>query len=339
MSKPLLVPTPDHVDGHALFAAADRLEARLVANLPEIMRELGRLPAPDCPPNYWADWLARKMPNVLAYLQVYAFIIGQALPPVPLRAVRLLDYGGGWGLMSLLAKEAGVGSVTYLDHNEGAARAAATIAQAVGLPFDRAIVGDERALMGSFNAIVPSDVIEHVYSPERVFDAIAAVCEPGAKVCHQTGANPHSARMRRQIMRLRREEEPRLRALREAVIAGELPSAAARLAQATRGLDHADILASVAAYRATGAVPVPDHPTNTCDLHGYWYERLINPREVAAKLARTGFEADVISCFWGPGRSRRPIRALKHVLSLASRLSRATGLSVVNHYAVADTRA
>ncbi|MDO9490041.1 MAG: methyltransferase domain-containing protein [Sphingomonadaceae bacterium] len=340
MSKPPFVPVPKHVDGAALFAAARRLDTKLRKRWPIIEVGLAALPAPGCQPRYWASWFEQKMPSALNYLQVYAFIVGQALPPVPLRDVRLLDYGGGWGLMGLLAKEAGVGSVTYLDPNEGAARAAATVAEAVALPFDRRLVGDESALTGSYNAVVSSDVIEHVYSPARVFAAIAKVSEPGARSFHQTGANPYSVVMRRRLVRLHRQEEPRLCDERRAVIeaAGMSGPEAEALATASRGLDRADIEAAVARFKADGTAPTPDHPTNTCDTSGYWYERLMRPDAVAATMTRAGFISRVASCYWGPGDSPRHIRAVKHILNLASRLSRRAGLYVVNHYGIAGTR-
>lgn len=147
MSRPLFIPFPTHVDGGSLFDAAERLEAKLHSQLPKLAAELATLLAPrGCPPRYWADWFAKKMPNVLSYLQVYCYIVGQSLPNVPLRDVRMLDYGGGWGLMGLLAKEAGVASVTYLDIGEGTARAAQTISRVLNVSLADVICGDETAL-------------------------------------------------------------------------------------------------------------------------------------------------------------------------------------------------
>lgn len=343
MSKPMFVPVPPHVDGDALFAAAERLEARLHARLPELKAELAKLPAPDGLPGYWGDWFVKKMPNVLSYLQVYGYILGQALPDVPLKDVRVLDYGGGWGLLGLLAKEAGAGSVTYLDINEGTARAVQTISAVLDLPLASVICGDESALHGMgerFNSVVSSDVLEHVYDPDRVFAAIAGVCEPGARVFHQTGANPRSLHQQVTLRRLHQMVEPDLYAKRREVIAaaGVAAPDVDRLAVATRGLDHAGLDAAIAAFKASGAVPTPDHPTNTCELNGYWYERLMEPEAVAAKMSAAGFRADVARCFWGPGRSGRAARAVKTGFNAVSRLSRRLGLRATYYYGVAGVR-
>lgn len=343
MSKPLFVVVPDHVDGDALFAAAGRLEAKLYDRLPALKAELAKLPAPKGVPGYWGAWFAKKMPNVLSYLQVYGYIIGQALPDVPLKDIRMLDYGGGWGLMGMLAKEAGVGSVTYLDVSEGTVRAVQTASAVLRLPLESVICGDESALIGRperFNSVVSSDVLEHVYEPGRVFRAIAGVCEPGARVFHQTGANPRSLHQRVTLRRLHKMVEPDLYAKRRDMIvaAGVARPDVDRLAAATRGLDQAALDVAMERFKTSGVVPTPDHPTNTCELDGYWYERLMEPEAVAAKMSAAGFRADVARCFWGPGRSGGAARAVKTAFNAASRLSRWLGLRATYYYGIAGVR-
>ena len=341
--KPRFIAVPAHVDADALFGAAERLEAKLHAQLPRLVDELTKLPAPDCTPGYWGQWFARKMPNVLSYLQVYGYIIGQALPDMPLSKVRMLDYGGGWGLMGLMAKEAGVGSVTYLDINEGTARAVKTISQVLDLLLADVICGDETALHDyphKFNSVVSSDVLEHIYDPDRVFKAIAGVCEPGARVFHQTGANPKSLHQLITLTKLHRSVEPQLLAKRREVIAsaGLKGADAERLALASRGLDQAGFENAIECFKAAGVLPVPDHPTNTCELNGYWYERLMEPREVARRMTNAGFQAEVARCFWGPGRSSLPARIVKTGFNFVSRLSRQVGLRVTYYYGIAGVR-
>lgn len=335
---PPFIHFPKHVDSRALFAAAERLEARLHASLPALTERLTRLETGPEPAGYWGEWINRKMPNVLSYLQIYAYIIGQALPPDrKLKDVRMLDYGGGWGMMSLLAKEAGVGHVTYLDRHTGIVEAVRVIAGTMGLGPDRFIAGDETALTGSFNSVVSSDVLEHVYNPDRVFAAIAAVSEPGAHVCHHTGANPMSAHQRITLARLHQAEEPALRAIRAEIIAARIGRNDA-LAAATRGLDRHDLDRAIDRFVLTRKMPVPDHPTNTCELSGYWLERLMDPYSVAEKMTRAGFVSTVKQSFWGPGRSSLPARALKHALNALSATSVAVGLRATFYYCVHGVR-
>lgn len=332
---------PAHVDGTALFSAAEQLEARLNQRLPDILAALSTLTS--YPEGYWPNWFAKKMPNVLSYLQIYAYIIGQALPPgVPLREVRMLDYGSGWGLMGMLAKEAGVGSVTYLDLSGDIAEAAEAIARAAGLPHDAYIIGDQAALPPTaFNSVVSSDVIEHVYNPAEVFAGIARACLPGAAVFHHTGANPLNWHQQVTLAKLHRAEEPRIREnRREVIISRGVPEAdAARLAERTRGLNADDLEGAIEAFKASGTLPTPDHPTNTCELSGYWLERLMDPYTVADAMRQAGFSATVRQSFWGPGRSGRAARAIKNALNLVSRASLRLGLRATFYYGVAGTRA
>ena len=329
---------PRHVDAPALFAAAERLESKLHSKLPAIQARFSQFSHEGVPPGYWAEWIGLKMPNVLSYLQIYAYIIGQAIPPdTKLADVRMLDYGGGWGLMGLLAKEAGVGQVTYLDIGPGIARAAQGVAEALELPIERFIVGDESELAGSFNSVVSSDVLEHVYNPDRTFAAMAKVCEPGAYVFHQTGANPKNYHQRVTLRRLHLTEEPKLRAIRARIIAERIGANDA-LAAATRGLNAADLDAAIEKFRTDGTLPVPDHPTNTCELSGYWLERLMDPYVVAGKLANAGFDAEVRQSFWGPGRSSLPARLLKHSLNAVSATSTWLGLKATFYYCIRGVR-
>ena len=48
--------------------------------------------------DYWSSSFRHKLPNILAYLEVYAFIISNAIPQnKELEKITLLDYGGGTG--------------------------------------------------------------------------------------------------------------------------------------------------------------------------------------------------------------------------------------------------
>lgn len=343
--KPPFIKIPPHVDANALYAAAERLEQRINSHILETNAALASLPVGRESVGYWAEWFNRKTPNVLSYLQVYAYIIGRALPPgVSLANVRMLDFGAGWGLMGMLAKEAGVGRVTYLDIHPGITSAVRLIGETMRLPLDAYLCGNETVLRSAdarFNCVVSSDVIEHVYKPERVFREIAAVCDSGTHVFHHTGANPKSPHQRYVLQRLHRQEEPILRAARRDVIAasGINGENLERLAVTTRGLDRADIEAAIKQFGTTGRLPAPDHATNTCELSGYWLERLMDPYRVAEQMTNAGFRTRVTQCFWGPGRSSLAARALKHALNFASSTCVPIGLRVTFYYGLHGVKA
>jgi 2-polyprenyl-3-methyl-5-hydroxy-6-metoxy-1,4-benzoquinol methylase len=352
MGVPPFIRIPAHVDGDALFAAAYRLERKLHSSLPRIDAALmamradysgSSIPDPHVTPGYWPEWLHRKIDNVLSYLQTYAYIIAQAVPASRPRFqdLSLLDYGAGWGLMSLLAKEAGFGRVTYLDIDPGVTTVARTISGVIDVPIDDYICGAEDALHGRadrFDIIVSSDALEHIYDPKRAFTAIRGVCRPGSTVFHHTGANPRNVHQRFVLGRLHRSEEAKILPERERVIRETAPdlsqSRVTELAIASRGLDRADLLRAIQQHLQSGVVPTPTHPTNTCYLSGYWIEHLMEPKEVAREMAACGFATTVERSFWGPGRSRRTVRVVKHGLNFLSSLSTAIGLRVTFYYGI-----
>ncbi|MEX2153551.1 MAG: class I SAM-dependent methyltransferase [Gemmatimonadaceae bacterium] len=351
MTVPPFFRIPAHVDGAALFAAAERVEGKLQRALPAIDRALlairpdhtaSVIPDPQLPSEYWPEWFRRKIDNSLAYLQIYAYIIAQTIPKDrALRELALLDFGAGWGLMALLAKEAGFGRVTYLDIDPGVTTAARAISETVDVRIDDYICGSETALAGRpqrFDCVVSSDALEHIYQPRKAFAAIRGVCHPNSIVFHHTGANPRNLHQRITLARLQRAEEAKIVEQRRQLIRETAPDLAlervAALATSTRGLDRADIISAVAEHRRTGALPTPDHPTNTCYLSGYWLEHLMEPSDVARMMSECGYSTTVERSFWGPGRSRFVPRIAKHALNFLSSLSTGIGLKATYYYGI-----
>ena len=372
-ATPPFVRIPKHVDGGPLYAAALRLESKLSSAMPKIDRALhdlrpdysqSEMPEAaeywvDLVPGYWVQAFHRKAHNFLAYLQAYAYIIANAIPESrpDFANVRLLDFGGGSGLMSMLAKEAGIGYVTYLDINPGPAAVCEVVSEAVGLPLDEYICGSESPLYrnaDSFDSVVTSDVLEHIYDLQSVFKALGHACAPGAFVFHQTGANPRNPWVKFTLSRLQRRHESdspnvldQLHAdgvrafweIRKGSIKSQAPDIDEpdldRLAKDTRGLNRSDLDRAIVAYRRSGSFPVPLHPTNTCDpITGQWLERMMDPDYVANELAKAGFRTRVMQCYWGPGRSPFPQRVAKHVLNLVSSVSVGVGLRATFYYGI-----
>ena len=58
------------------------------------------------------------------------------------------------------------------------------------------------------------------------------------------------------------------------------------LARQTRGLNRTDIERAVQSFLETCRMPMPRHPTNTCDPYtGNWQEQLIDPVRAGASPA------------------------------------------------------
>jgi len=343
-----------------LYLAALRVEAKLYAAMPSIEQGLSELdPSGYYPPGYWVGWLRRKQDNFLSYLQIYAYIISMAIPESKpdFASLRLLDFGGGWGLMGLVAREAGIGQVTYLDKDPGVSSAARVISEGVGLPFDDYIHGGEEALLtgdsNRFDSIVSSDVLEHVYDIDGLFKAVSHACSPNGFMFHQTGANPKSPYQRYHLTRLHRKYETdnpaKLSTLhaqggrahweeRKEFIQSYAPDITdpelETLAKCSRGLDRTDLQRAVDQYSTNKILPVPDHPTNTCTLEGYWYERLMDPYEVIKKMNEYDFNSRLCRTYWGPGRSPFGKRLIKNGLNFTTYLSTRLGMLSSFYYGV-----
>lgn len=242
---------------------------------------------------------------------------------------RLLDYGGGTGILSALAKACGVGTVVYCDIYNTACEDAGRIGKALGDGPDLRIHGDAGRVaevlgedQARFDGIVSSDVIEHIQDLERFVGEILLLSRgKGSNIVLSTSANGFNPLLRRRLQRQQidlehRDREPsfgrketdclrayrweRKEILRRAF--GDLTDREVEaLAKATRGWIEPEILRAAARYREAGEIP-PElpHPTNTCDPYtGNWAERLFDPYSLRGLFEGEGFDFRVVSGNYG----------------------------------------
>ena len=297
--------------------------------------------------DYNKRYLGNHLKNLTSTLQKHAYILAWSLAcsPAPPAEQVLIDYGGGCGVLSLLAKELGTGTVAYSDIYDVSCTDAQLIAQAVHNEADHYIHGDVDAVIDFLRASAVSgavvasyDVIEHIYDVEGFLAKLAELAEPPFRLVMASSANPRNRRIRQRLMakqtRLEHEDRERqwghkerdcLKAyltVRKDIVADHAPalsdSEAQRLAQATRGLIDPDIRACVDAYLETGRTPrQPDYPTNTCDpTTGNWAEHLMDLDRLQAILAERGYQASVLPGYygWTHKANRRLTRSLKNLL-------------------------
>lgn len=258
-------------------------------------------------------------------LRRYAQLIAWSLEesPEPLGANVFLDYGGGTGLMSMLAKASGVGTVVYNDIYNVSCADAQTLATEVDAAADRYICGDIGDLTAilrdeeiTINAVASFDVIEHIYDISGFFDALPGLTPGPLSIAMFTNANPYNPLVARNLRRVHhraeyidREKEPGWKerdsnrsyvSLRRGIIREIAPdlddTTVEGLAQATRGLCEPDIRLAVSDYLVTGRMRAPDHPTNTCDPStGNWAEQLIDLCALRDRLKTLGFRSEIRS--------------------------------------------
>ncbi len=311
------------IDAATAGAIAERLQ-RL---------NLSQLPLSD----YDRRYLTHLIHHARYYCRIYAFLLNKAvnLSGLPPSRIVLMDYGAGNGLMGIMAKSAGVGSVYLNDNNPVFLEAARSLAGALGISIDGYVCGDITANPSAFQSlhldvVVGFDVIEHVYNLPDFFRQLAALNGEVAVVMG-TGANTHHPLKAARFRNMQRRDElvggdpddftlygavpeRAFRLQRLDMIKNTFPelgqNIAEELAARTRGLRKEEILNLVRIYLTDGILPdFPLHPTNTCDpLSGSWTEHLVPVKEYASLMQAAGFTFRLDTGFYNAfGSGLRPL--------------------------------
>jgi 2-polyprenyl-3-methyl-5-hydroxy-6-metoxy-1,4-benzoquinol methylase len=237
----------------------------------------------------------------------------------------LLDHGAGSGILSLLAKAAGVGKVVYEDIYDISCQDAATIGRALDLEADYYLHGDEEAIKVYFrqldgpDVIISRNVIEHVYRPESLVHTIAGLHSHPMQIFFATTANKHNPAVNLYTRRLHHRVEKQgfhsrwdkgsdarkpMLEIRSAMIGDMAPEldehVIKELAIHTRGLIRPAIQMAVEEYRSHGKLPpMLSDPSNTCDPEtGNWAERLTSISEYRDIFEENEFQFHCIPGFY-----------------------------------------
>lgn len=303
--------------------------------------------------DYNRRYLSKHLVNAQRTLEKYGLLLAWSLYGFmrPLEDFVFVEYGAGCGMLSLLAKEIGIGTVVYNDIYDVSCRDAETIAQAIGLKADSYVCGEIDSVLEflrtnqlSCQAIASYDVIEHIYDIDIFLGKLRFLSSSKLNVVMASGANPHNPWIRRKLSEGHiiaeyedreyewgHKERDSLRAylrLRREIIKKYAPGLDKEeldhLAQVTRGLMKEDIEHLLDQYtNGSDLTYRPDHPTNTCDPYtGNWAEHLMDLSHLEQILANNGFDVQLLCGYWG---SPEPYyqRILANMLDLViSRLGR-----------------
>ncbi len=308
-----------------------------------------------------ARYLTEKLRWFDDGLTIYTRLLTLACAGRPLGELTIVDYGGGIGVLSMLAKESGVGRVIYNDIIECRREDAEAIAREVGVGPDDFHCGDADDLVRFLNeqavhvdAVVAYDVFEHIYSIDDHYRSLRALNDGKApsRIIHGSGANIYSRSYVDWVTPIQVEAEcsdsdgkESFRNIRAGIIRAYAnshsleisPEKVDELSIATRGMNSEDVEGCVEAAATTGALPEPPgHPTNTCHPHtGSWCERLMEHDAVAATIEAEGYSVSI-----GPGRHTiAPGSGFRHWLKLtlmntAIRTLGRRGMYLAPHYIV-----
>jgi len=292
--------------------------------------------------DYSKEYLNKHLINIHGTLRKYSYILSWALTPstVSLNKFKIMDYGGGTGILSLLAKELKIETVIYNDIYDISCNDAKTLGQAVGNESDYYLHGDIDDAISFFkknvihiNAIASYDVIEHIYDIKAFLRKLQLLSDQPLNVFLSTGANSLNLIKKKALMKKQVEientdrvkkhgykERDCLKAylkVREEMITEynkDLTNNEVKiLARATRGMMETDIYQCIDKYLKTNEFPFePVHPTNTCDpFTGNWAEHLMDPYYLKEVLLQTGFEVEVLGGYWSP-----PEKSMKSYLGI-----------------------
>jgi 2-polyprenyl-3-methyl-5-hydroxy-6-metoxy-1,4-benzoquinol methylase len=254
--------------------------------------------------DYPGIYLSYLIDHIEYFIKIYAAVLNKGLQLANINMIEasVADIGAGNGMLGIFAKYCGFKDVYINDIDKDFFEASKKLsAQLSVFPTDF-IEGDAVDIYNYFrnqkapDIIVGTDMIEHVYSLEKFFDALFS-CIGIKAVVFTTACNPANIWRVRQLRKIQFNDEYKggypgeyllyggeatkpFVEIRKEIIKklNHFPEAELCLmAKRTRGLDKADIENAVKIYVQTGKFPTPPKDKfNTCNpLTGSWSERIV----------------------------------------------------------------
>lgn len=280
---------------------------------------------------YNAQYLAHDhLNNLTSTLQKYVYILGSCIQStqLPINEITFLEYGGGIGILSLLAREVGVKSVLYNDIYNISVQDAQNIATHLGLTANHYIPGDIDDVINylknnniACHAVGSYDVIEHVYDIDVFLKKLSSLSKAkNFTLFMSSGANTLNPRIKNKLIKHHHEHEYQTRqttsghkqrdclegflSVRRNIIKEYAPALSNaelnHLAQATRGKIKNDIHTTIDTYKKNKLLPAIPITSDTCDPHtGNWSEHLLDPYHLKNILYKQGLDAQVLCGYYG----------------------------------------
>jgi len=262
------------------------------------------------------------------YMSIYAQLLLKSLKKLskPITQSTFVDYGGGCGILSYLAKEIGFKTVIYNDIYQTSVEDSQIIAKNLDIDIDYFIGGDIDELVYQIkqkylkpDLICSFDVLEHIYNIEDWFNSVCKI-ENSFSIIFMTHANPCNPLINYRLKKLHRKAE--FKGLekdegwkeidihtayfeaRKKIINNYIPDISQKnlqiLSAKTRGLIKTDIEKVILNYQETGKISHQiKHPTNTCDpFTGNWAEHLINLKRLKLIANNNNLKMTITNSFY-----------------------------------------
>lgn len=149
------------------------------------------------------------------YLDIYCTCLDRVLASCSKSpdAVTLVDYGGGHGLLGIMAKRVGFARVVYVDNSADSVQTVRQLSQKLGTSPDEILQGDAETLRMwceqhsvKPDALVAIDVIEHIYILDEFFASLHAL-SPDIKMVFTTASTPFNKRVARGLHKAMERDE------------------------------------------------------------------------------------------------------------------------------------
>ena len=284
----------------------DAVQARLATALADINPRKMDLPAPN------RAALKRTLDAAEYYLDIYRGGLERVLAMCGKSPdeITIVDYGGGHGLLSALAKKLDFRNVIYVDYDVEALTTARLVGDALGVKPDVMLQGDATTLRDwcrengvTPDALLAMDVIEHIYVLDDFFGRLYEI-SPRMKMVFTTASNPYNSRVVRRLRKAMQADEIGTTVkkgfwqMRRDYIQKLQPEMSDReldyWADNTRGLIYSDVERAVEAQSPNLLLD----PDNTCNpATGSWTERILPVDDYRQLLIPYGLKLTVL-----PGR-------------------------------------
>ncbi len=276
---------------------------------------------------YCKKYLSHLLQHKAYYLEIYADLLNKLTRHSVSKKenITLIDYGAGNGLLGIFAKFCGFNKVYINDRDSNFILAAQNLATQIKIKVDGFITGEIKEVKHFFknelpDAIVGTDVIEHIYDPGEFLQDVHLMNDSIVSV-FTTASNPENYFKVKQLQKMQLLDEytggnpedhllfgdqalePFIK-IREKIIRKYTDrlteNEIIELAKATRGLNEQDILTAVDQYNETGSIRViPAEGTNTCNpLNGSWTERILSIKKYRSMYHAAGFDILLYNGFY-----------------------------------------
>ncbi len=256
------------------------------------------------------------------YLEIYRCVLNHVLKNSTKKKSEMvvIDYGSGNGLLGFFAKHCGFGTIINIDISEEFCTSQHTLLKTNKLKIDEIFCGDIESFCKTSSvvpdALIGTDVIEHIYDLEKFFNILSSININLITVL-TTASNDKNWLKKRKLMRIQQKdewkgnissetnkEEMPFREIRRGIvkdiIGSESKQEIEKLVTYTRGLNKHDIEEACKKYLMSKELPKPlQHPTNTCDpITGSWTERLLSYQEYHNIYEKYQFKLSVMNGFY-----------------------------------------